>query len=513
MNLTSATGTISSAGIGSGLDVNSIVTQLVAVERQPLQRLQSVATNLQTQLSAFGQLQSLVSALQDAARPLYKPESFALTNAGSSDPTSVSAGTTSKAVPGIYSVAVSSLAAPQSVVSATGQFSDGTAAVGTGSLTIRLGAWNADQSVFTPKTGSSDITIPVGASENTLAGIRDKINAADAGVSATLVNDATGTRLALQSRSTGADSGFRVTVVEDAPAGGGSGGGGGPVIPLGGSGSGSGSGSTNPPGLSRLAYDPASGATSQLALAQAAANTQATINGIALSSTSNTLDGAIDGITFTVSKVTTQPVTVNVTRNTEAIKTFVSSFVTSYNALNTFLSSATRYDPATKQAALLQGDGTTTGIQNQLHTLVSQQSGASTALPSLSSIGVQVQKDGSLKLDDTAFADAVGKLPELTKALSNVDDVVAANNGFGKRFAAWADKLLASNGSLPGKTTALQARITANKKSQDAMSDRLVMIEKRLRAQYTTLDTTMSKANALSKYVQQQFYYQKNNNN
>ena len=317
--------------------------------------------------------------------------------------------------------------------------------------------------------------------------IRDKINAADAGVSATLVNDANGTRLALQSRSTGAANGFRVTVSDDDGDNG------------------------DLAGLSRLAYDPAGG-VSQLALAQAASNTQATINGIAVSSTSNTLDGAIDGITFNVAKVTTEPVTVNVTRNTEAVKTFVASFVASYNALNGFLSSATRYDPATKQAALLQGDGTTTGIQNQLHALVSQQSSASTVLPSLSAIGVQLQKDGSLKLDDVAFGNAAAKLPELARALGNVDASVGANNGIGKRFAAWADQLLASNGSLPGKTAALQARIAANQKSQDAMSDRLAMIEKRLRAQYTTLDTTMSKANALSKYVQQQFYFQKNNN-
>jgi flagellar hook-associated protein 2 len=95
--------------VGSGLDVNSIVTQLMAVERQPLTRLQTTAATMQTELSAFGQMQSLVSALQDAAKPLFSADSFSLSNASSSDPTSVSAWTTTKAVPGIYSVAVSSL--------------------------------------------------------------------------------------------------------------------------------------------------------------------------------------------------------------------------------------------------------------------------------------------------------------------------------------------------------------------------------------------------------------------
>src|SRR3954452_18799853 len=122
--ITPTAGTISSAGVGSGLDVNTIVTQLMAVERQPLDRLQTKATTMQTQLSAFGQLQSLVSSLQDAAKPLFSADSFSLSNATSSDPGGVTAGTTTKAVPGIYSVAVSSLSATQSVVSATGAFAD-----------------------------------------------------------------------------------------------------------------------------------------------------------------------------------------------------------------------------------------------------------------------------------------------------------------------------------------------------------------------------------------------------
>lgn len=480
-SLTSATGTISSAGIGSGLDVNNIVTSLMAVERQPLGRLQSAATTLQTKLSAFGQMKSIASALQDAAKPLFSADSFQLSTAGSSDPSSVSAGTSTKAIPGIYSVSVASLSAAQSVVSTAGQFADAGAVVGTGSVTLRLGTWSAGQTSFTPKPGSLDITVPIGASENTLAGIRDKINAANSGVSATVVTDAGGSRLALQSSATGAANGFRVIVADDDGA------------------------NADAAGLSRLAYDPLGGAA-RMTLAQSAADTQATINGIAVNSSSNTLDNVIDGITFTLGKVTTQPVTVNISRNTDAIKAKVAAFVAAYNSLNSFLGSATKYDATSKQGALLQGDGTTTGIQNQLHALVSQASSASSAFKTMSAIGVQVQKDGSLKLDDVAFAAAIANLPELTKALSSVDATNANNSGIGKRFFAWADKLLASNGSIPGKTTALQSQLTLNQKSQDKFNDRLVLIEQRMRAQYTALDTTMSKANALAKYITQQFY-------
>ncbi len=477
--LTSATGTISSAGIGSGLDVNSIVTKLMSIEQRPLIKLQSAASGLQTQLSAFGQLQSIISSLQDAAKPLFAAASFSLSNASSSDPTSVSAGTTASAVPGLYSVAVTALAATQSVVSAIGQFASPTAVVGTGSLTLRLGTWSAGPTAFTAAAGSSDIVIPIGASENTLAGVRDKINAAAAGVNATIVTDASGSRLALQSTATGAANGFRVTVADSDGT------------------------HTDNTGLSRLAYDPAGGAT-QLTLAQSAANAQATINGIAVSASSNTLANVIDGVTFNLGKVTAQPVSVNITRNTDAIKNMVASFVAAYNSANSFLAAATHYDAATKTAALLQGDGTTTGIQNQLHSLVAQSSSASSVFSTLSSLGVQVQKDGSLKLDDAGFANALTKLPELTKALSNVDATKPANNGFGKRFSDWATKLLATDGSVLGKEHAIQARIASNQKDQNAMNDRLSATEARLRAQYTALDSTMANANALSAYVTQQ---------
>ena len=476
--MTTATGTISSAGIGSGLDVNSIVTQLMAVEKQPLTKLQATSATLQTELSAFGQMKSAISALHDAATPLYLASTFSQSSASSSDPTSLSATTTSAAAPGTYSLAVTALSAAQSAVSATGQFTAATDVVGTGGLTVRLGNWAAG--VFTPKAGSADITIPIGATENTLAGIRDKINAANAGISASLVTDASGVRLAFQSSASGSDNGFRISVADD-----------------------DGGLATDNAGLSRLAYDNP-GSAGQMALAQAGANTVATINGIPITASSNSLSNVVDGITFSVSKITTSPVTVSVTRNTDAIKQKITAFVGAFNQLNGFLSDATKYDAAAKQGALLQGDSTAVGVQNQLHSVLSQMSGASSVFKTLSSIGLEVQKDGSIQVNDTKLTAALSNLPELTKALSNSDPTVASNNGFGRKFANWTNLLLATNGALPGKTASIQAQIDSNKKDQNALNDRLTAIEARMRAQYSNLDTVMSNANALSKYVTQQ---------
>jgi len=198
---------------------------------------------------------------------------------------------------------------------------------------------------------------------------------------------------------------------------------------------------------------------------------------------------------------------INVTRNTDSIKSMLGAFVTAYNQLNDFLAQATHYDPTTKQAALLQGDSTATSIQNQLHNMIGTKTGASSTFSTLSSLGIQLQKDGSLKIDDATLSSALTNLPEVTKALSNLDPSVLGNNGIGKRFYDWTSGLLASNGSLPGKTQSIQAGIARNQKDQDAMQDRLDATEARLRAQYSALDTTMAQANALAKYVTQQFYF------
>jgi flagellar hook-associated protein 2 len=474
-----ATSTISSAGIGSGLDVSNIITQLMAVERQPLQKLDAAAGTMKAQLSAFGQMQSLVSAMKDATAPLYASDSYALTTAGTSDPTVLGVGSSAKAVPGSYSVSVSQLASTQTVVGAGGQFTAATDAVGTGTLTIRLGTWATNQTAFTPKTGSQDITVVIGAGDNTLAKIRDKINAANAGVTATIVTDANGARLAIQSTATGADNGFRITAVDDDTT------------------------NTDAAGLSRLAFNPP-GATAGLSLTTAAQNTVATVNGISVTSAGSTLTDVVEGLTLTLNKVTTSPVTVSVNRNTDALKTMVTSFVTAYNALNSFLGSATRYDAEAKQGALLQGDRTALGLQGQLRALLGGNGTASTTFPTLSSIGLEFQKDGSLKVNDTRLANALKNPAELKKALANVDTATPANNGFAKKIGAWADTVLGTEGALPTRQKSIKARIDANTKDKQRAEARLVLVEQRLRAQYTALDSTMSRANALSQYVSQQ---------
>lgn len=472
----SSTGTMSSAGISSGLDVTSIVSQLMAVEKQPLTALQTKATKLQTQVSAIGQLQSLVSTFRDALTTLTKADTYTQRNASSTDSAISVSATSSKAAAGSYAVSVNTLAAPQTLVSAAGQFKDSTSAVGTGTLTIELGSWSGGDppTAFSPKDTSGGIPITIGAGDNTLAGVRDKINAANAGVTASIVTDASGSRLSIRSNDTGVANAFRVKVADDDSANG------------------------DNLGLSRLAYDPSTASATQMSRAQAATDTQATINGIAVTSSGTTFADVIEGVTITANKLTTSPATLTVSANTDAAKGAINTAVNAYNAVAKFISAQTAYDATTGNAGLFQGDSTIVGLQNQLRSMISGSSAASGVFGTLSSLGVQMQKDGTLQVS-SKLDDALKKLPEVSKALAGT--TTTANDGLADKLLDWTSALVNTGGTLPSRTQSLQSRLTANQKDQDALSARLALTQKRLTASYSALDTVSSKYTQLNSLV------------
>lgn len=471
---------LSSPGIGSGLDVNGIISGLMAVEQRPITLLQRAEAKLQAKLSGFGQIQSMASSLNDALKVLTQGDVFKQTMANSSDPAAVSAGSTASAIAASYSITVQNLASTQTLVSGSGQFTAATDVVGTGTLTLRLGAWNAPvlpattPTAFTPKAGSSDIAIAIDTADQTLEGVRDKINAAAAGVTASIVTDASGSRLSIRSNETGEANGFRLTVAE-----------------------------TGTPGLGRLGFDPEN-AINDMAYAQAAANSRATINGIAVTSTTDSVSDAITGVSLRLGKVTTSPVNVIVSTNTEGAKAAINRLASAYNDFAKFVGQQTSYDPATKRAGQFQGDSTTVSLLNQVRGLITQSSTASSTFDSFSSMGLELQKDGSIKVNSTKLDNAVKNLPEVAKALGAVGGD-SATTGLATRMGQYMTGLLDSSGSFSTRTKSLQTSIAANTKDQQAASARLALTEQRLRAQYTALDSTMSKYNALNKYVTQQF--------
>ena len=464
--------TITSLGIGSGIDINSIVNQLVALERRPLQLMKNDATRLQTQVSSFGRMQSLYSGLQSASNALNDAKLWTRSAATSSDATAVSSTGGNDAAAGNYAVTVQALASSQTVASGS-NFAAATALVGSGTLTFQLGSWNADQTGFTDKPDSAAVMVDVTATD-TLQSLRDKINASSAGVTASIVSDASGVRLSLRSASTGAENGFRISAAE-----------------------------SGAPGLARLAYDPLSG-PGEMTLTQSAGNARAVINGIAVVSASNELSGVIEGLTLRLRKETATPVDIAVTSDRTAVSAAVKTFTDAYNDLARYLGEQTRFDAATQTGGPLQGDSAVTSLQSRLRGPLNAQSGASTAFARLSDAGLELQRDGTLKINQTKLDGAMDRLAELQKAFTNTDIANPANAGFTRRFAELATQVLASDGSLSTRTAGLKKLIDKNSDNQTRLNDRVERFQQRLVQQYTAMDANVARLNALQSYLSQQ---------
>lgn len=464
---------ITSLGVGSGLDAEGIISKLIQVESQPLKLLEKQESGLRTQLSAFGKIQSLLSDLDSAATSLASVTMWSQTTTTSADDSYVSASSASGAATGSYAVTVSKLAAGQTITSSA--FGSSSSTLSEGTLTIELGSWTGTpESGFSAKSGSSPVNITIGAGETSLASIRDKINAAGAGVTATIINDASGARLSLRSTDTGLENGFRITATEDVDDG------------------------NSATGLSALGYSAL--AASPMTRNQSAQNAQATINGISISSASNTLADVADGLTLTLHKETSSAINVTVGPDTEAVRKGIEDFVKAFNGLAGYIRDQTKYDATSKTGGPLQGHRTAVGLQNQLRAILNESSSASSVFTTLSDVGIVMKKDGTLETKTSKLDNALANLTELRKVFAT-DTGTSASSGFMVRYRDLANSVLDPEGSLSTVNDSLNARIKTLDKRQEAMELRLKSTEARLRAQYQALDTQLASMSGLSSYV------------
>jgi flagellar hook-associated protein 2 len=467
--------TLSSPGIGSGLDVNGLVSQLMAVENQPLTLLKQQQSSYNAQISAIGQIQSAASNFQTAAQGLVNATTVPAYQATPSDTSVLTATATGSAATGNYAIGVTQLAMSQKLV-ATGVAST-SSAIGSGAsttLTIDFGTISGGSNnggtytgaSFTANAAKTPISITIDSSNNTLAGIRDAINAKHAGVNATVVNDGSGTpyRLVLTSTDSGAANSLRVAASGDAAI------------------------------QNLLAYDPAG--TQNLSQLQGAQNALLSVDGIAITSASNTVTDAVSGVTLNLLKSTASsvPTTVqlSVQQDGSSLTAAINALVTAYNNANSTIALATA------KGALLQGDSTTLTIQRQLRSALSDTLSTSGIYKSLADINVTLQKDGTLAVDSAKLQ---------SKLIGNFNDVSAVIAAFGKSLTTLSNNILDTNtGEIANETSGINASIKDNTSQQDALSQRLTTIEATYRAQFTALDNLMVSMNRTSSFLQQQFY-------
>lgn len=447
----------------SNLDVGSIVSQLMQVERQPMQSIEKTLSGIQTQLSSWGKVQSALSTLQDAARALGQKDTWTAATASSGDTDIVQVTAASGALAGSWSIEVLALAGRQTVAGAALASAD--AVVGGGTLRIQLGTLDAGTAAFTadPERPEMDIGIADGA---TLAEVRDAINAAGAGVTASLVADGNGQRLMLRSSETGAAQAFSISATN--------------------------AGSDPASTLDSLSYDPATD-SGGMQRTQAAADATVKINGLMVTAAGNRLEGVIGDVTLDLRRTSPGPVEIDVRSDTRALRAKIDTFVKAYNDLNRLIADQTRYDPATKSAGPMQGNQMVVRVQQQMREMLRTTVGSGD-LDSLNAIGVALQRDGSLAVDESGMTAALA-LPEQLRAFFAGTGSGTGQEGFADLLVQRTKALLDPEGLLANATDSLKTRQRSVEQQQERFENRLNEIQKRLMRQYTALDTSLSRIN------------------
>lgn len=445
--ITSATsnpgqGILSSTGIGSGLNVTAIVTALVnAKQAAPQAQITNATGRANSTLSGLNTLNSTLTSLQAAVAKLTSASTFASYTASFADPTIGTVSTLSNAQPGSYALAVSQLATAQQRTSAA---SASTAAIGSGTLNIAV--------------GSNSVSVDI-SSTATLSDIATAINSASGnpGVTATVVNGTNGSQLLLSSNKTGIANGFTITAASGSSA-----------------------------GLGTLASSLNTAGSSE------ARDAQLKLNGIAVSSASNAVSGAIDGVTLNLATIGST--TLTVTQDTGSTVTAIQAFVTAYNGYASSISALSSYNATTQSSGPLLGDSTLNSVVHQISSTLSK-AVPGNSIGSLASLGLARQADGTLSLDSTTLTDALKADPHA------VQDLFSGANGYATRLNKVIDTFTSSTGIIPTREKSLNNNLTQLSTQQTALKARLAVYQQTLQRQYTNLDTLMSSLNTTSSFL------------
>lgn len=369
---------ISSLGIGSGVLNSDLVDQLVAAERKPTEtRLTQKTQRAETMLSAYGKLRSAVTELRLPMRQLSSPDNLKAFSASSSNDDIGVSVDSAKASRGSYSVEVTSLASAQALASQT-VFSDKSgSSVGQGSLQLSVG------------DKVTDITID--SSNDTLQGLANAINDADAGVSAGVIDTGNGYQLVMSADDTGIANSVSITANEDAGA----------------------------EGLARFAFDTeAPDANPAMKQTITASDAVMEINGIEVRRSENTFENVIDGLTFDVKETGASTITVN--QDLGAVSDRVQGFVDKFNALQSTIDGLAGFNAEAEQGSVLTGDATVRGIQNQLRSMLTGivPGMENQSVRSLADVGITTDwESGGLEFDRALFEEKLNAHPDEVTAL------------------------------------------------------------------------------------------------
>jgi len=432
---------ISSPGIGSGLDVNSIVNQLMAIERRPLNLIERKQSDARAQLSDVGRLNSAMATFQTAMRNLNSLSDFKFFSTTSSDDTVVGATADSTAATGTFSVRVDNLAVAQKQSSRAYADANTTTIGGTGDMTITIGG------------NSTTIT---NAGSLTLTGLQDAINNAsdNPGVTASILSENSGS--------------FRLILTSDD------------------------TGLTNQAGLS---FTGTAGDAANLNVTEIVAAEDASIlidNTFTITRSSNTITDAISGVTLNLVSESTTATSININRDNDKVAESAQTFVDTYNALQSTI------DDVRKGS--LQGDNSLLSLETQFRGIFNNPpTGLSSQYTYLAEIGVTFDKFGKLSLDADKLDTALNTdFPGVAELFANDDQ------GYAYRLDTLATSIIAPDGLLDARKSGIETRIDSFDLQIEREEYRLTLVESRLRRQFTALDTLLSSMASTSNFLSQQ---------
>lgn len=452
-NISASPSGISFSGLGSGLDIQGIVTQLVNAEGAPQQQL---LTNRQTSfnatLSALGQLKSGLSSVQTAVDALKNLDTFRSRTTTVSNTSILNATAIPGTALGTYQVEVDQLASAQKLSSAG--FASASSTVGSGTLSFSSGGNNFSVSV---------------AATDTLTNIRDNINAAagNTGVQASIINVDNGSggtvsKLVFTALNTGSSNAITVTAAD------------------------SDGNNTDTLGLSQLA-------SNNLTQISAAQDSIIQIDGNQVTSSSNSVSSAVTGLTLnlTQAQVGTK-VAVTVGTDTSPITTALQTFVTNYNKYQSTNASLTSYDQTANKAGALLGDATANGVNNALRSLMGQNyTTGSTTVQNLADIGIQVDKNGVMSLNTTKLDQALSADPNAVKTL-----LTDSTNGLSTKVDNVLNPYLQFDGVFDHRTQSINDQLKTITQQQTALQARLDQYQKSLMSQFTAMDSYVAQMNS-----------------
>jgi flagellar hook-associated protein 2 len=384
---------ITSTGLGSGLQINDIVTAIVEAEKVPAQGLiDRDAVKATEQISAYGAINSALSTFKDSYKNLSKTSSYSAVNISSSNDSVLSATAGLGAQTGVYDIEVVAKAQAQSL--ATSAYASPNDSIGTGSLTIRYGSYATGNFVLNADTTIKTITVD--SSNNTLSTFRDAINAdEDNGLTSSIVNDGSGYRLVMVSDNTGEEFAMEITTDDD-----------------------DGDDIDNLSGLSQLIYNDT---TKNVTQSVAANDAQIVMNGLTINRNENNIASVITGVTIDLLDASPgENIRLNINRDTSKVEDEIRAFVDNYNALTLQLNELTKLDTSNGETGILVGDATIRSIENQLRGLLNQRlEDLPGSIKSFANLGIFTNRDGTLEINESNSA-----LPKFSEVLKgNIADV------------------------------------------------------------------------------------------